>query len=133
LSKRDLIRILKAGALYYALVFGVGFVLGAFRVLWVVPRFGRRTAELMEEPIMVLVIIVAARWVVGRLAVPGRRLARLSMGFIALGLLLVSEFTLVLWVRGLTTRVYIASQDPVSGTVYYALLGLFAIMPVVVA
>jgi hypothetical protein len=126
-------RILKAPVLYYALVFGVGFVLGAFRVLCVVPRFGTRMAELMESPVMLLVTFVAARWVVTRLAVPSTRLARLSMGCVALGFLLVSEFTLVLWVRGLTIREYFARQDPVSGTVYYALLGLFAIMPLLVA
>jgi len=90
-------------------------------------------AELMEMPIMLLVTIVVARWVVGRLAVPDMRRARLSMGCIALGFLLVSEFTLALWARGLTIREYFASRDPVSGTVYYALLGLFAIMPLLVA
>jgi hypothetical protein len=126
-------QILKAGVLYYALVFGAGFVLGTFRLLWVVPRLGTRMAELMETPIMLLVTIVAARWVVGRLAVPSTRFARLNMGCIALGLLLISEFTLVLWLRGLSISEYLASRDPVSGTVYYAALGLFAIMPLLVA
>jgi hypothetical protein len=41
-------QILKAGLLYFALVFGAGFVLGAVRVLWIVSRFGARAAELME-------------------------------------------------------------------------------------
>jgi hypothetical protein len=127
------VRILKAGALYYALVFGAGFVLGGFRVLWVVPRFGTRMAELMETPLMLLVTIVAAQWAARRLAVPGGWFTRLGMGCIALGLLLVSEFTLVLWVRGLSIREYLANRDPVSGAVYYALLGLFAIMPLLVA
>ncbi len=125
-------RILKAGTLYYALVFGAGFVLGAVRTLWVVPRFGTRIAELMEAPIMLLVTIVAARWVVERLAVSSTWSARIRMGCIALGFLLVSEFTVALWARGLTIREYFANRDPVSGTVYYALLGLFAVMPLLV-
>ena len=45
-------QILKAGVLYFALVFGVGFELGPIRIMWAVPRFGERTAELMETPIM---------------------------------------------------------------------------------
>ena len=60
-------QILKAGALYFALVFGAGFVLGAIRILWIVPRFGTRIAELMETPIMFVVTILAARWIVRRL------------------------------------------------------------------
>jgi hypothetical protein len=33
-------QILKAGVLYFALVFGAGFVLGPIRILWAVPRLG---------------------------------------------------------------------------------------------
>jgi hypothetical protein len=54
-------QILKTGTLYFAFVLGVGFVLGSIRVLWAVPHFGARMAELMETPLMLLVIIVAAR------------------------------------------------------------------------
>jgi hypothetical protein len=63
-------RVLKAGSLYFALVFAVGFVLGTIRTVWLVPRVGARAAELMEMPIMLAVTIVAARWTVLRLAVP---------------------------------------------------------------
>jgi len=63
-------QILKAGVLYFALVFGAGFVLGPIRILWVLPRVGTRMAELMETPIMFVVTIVAARWIVRRLGVP---------------------------------------------------------------
>ena len=41
-------RIMKTGTLYFALVFGAGFVLGPIRILWVVPRFSTRIAELIE-------------------------------------------------------------------------------------
>jgi hypothetical protein len=54
-------QILKAGVPYFAFVFGVGFVLGTIRTLWVVPRFGARMAELMEAPFMLVVTLVAAR------------------------------------------------------------------------
>ena len=126
-------QILKASVLYFALVFGAGFVLGPIRILRVVPRFGTRMAELMEAPIMFVITIVAAWWIVRRLAVPSTPSIRLGMGCIALGLLLVTEFTLVLWLRGLSISEYLGSRDPVSGTVYYVLLGVYAIMPLLVA
>ena len=125
--------VVKAGGLYFALVFGAGFLLGPLRILWAVPRFGVRTAELMEAPIMLVVILVAARWIVRRLTLPPTPLIRLGVGCLALVLLLVAEFTLVLWLRGLSIREYLASRDPVSGTVYYVSLGLLAVMPLLVA
>jgi hypothetical protein len=122
-------QILKAGVLYFALVFGAGFVLGPIRILWVVPRLGTRIAELLEAPIMFGVTIFAARWIVRRFAVPPAPSRRLGMGCLGLALMLVAEFTLVRWLRGISVSEYLATRDPVSGTVYYGMLGLFAIMP----
>jgi hypothetical protein len=87
----------------------------------------------METPLMLAVVIVAARWVVRRVAAPSTSSKRLGVGILALGLLLVAEFTLVLWLRGMTFREYLASRDPISGAVYIVMLGLFAIMPLLVA
>jgi hypothetical protein len=129
-SEKSVVQVLQAGAIYFALVFGAVLVLGAVRILWIVPRFGTRMAELMEQPIMLLVIIASARWIVGRLAVPLRASSRLGMGCVALSLLLVAEFTVVLWLRGMSVSEYFASRDPVSSTVYYATLAVFAAMPV---
>jgi len=125
-------RTLKSGLLYFAFVFGAGFVLGTIRVLWAVPRLGERTAELMETPIMLVVTILAARWVVQRLALPRTPAKRLAVGLVALGLLLVAETTGVLFLRGLTIGEYFASRDPVAGTVYLVMLAVFAIMPLLV-
>jgi len=126
-------QIVKAAVLYFAFVFGAGFLLGPIRILWAVPRFGVRWAELMETPIMIVVTFVAARWIVRRLALPPAPSVRLGVGSLALLLVLGAEFTVVLWLRGLSIREYFASRDPVSGTVYYAALALFAIMPLFVA
>ena len=122
----------EAGVLYFVLVFGAGFVLGTVRTLWVVPRVGTRRAELMETPIMLVVTILVARWIVLRLAVPAVASARLGMGGVALILLLAAEFGFMLRLRGLTIREYLASRDPVSGTVYYVMLAVFAAMPLLV-
>jgi hypothetical protein len=122
-------RILRAGALYFGMVFAVGFALGLVRVLWMVPQFGVRAAELIEAPFMLTATFLAARWTVRRLAPPNTAWARLQVGVIALMLLLAVEFTLVLWVRGLSFREYLDSRDPVAGTVYLLLLAVFAVMP----
>jgi hypothetical protein len=84
-------QLLKAGVLYFALVFGVGFVFGTIRVLLVVPKLGTRMAELMETPIMLVVTILAARWVARRLALLPTPSKRLAVGLVALGLLVVAE------------------------------------------
>jgi hypothetical protein len=122
-------RILRAGALYFGMVFAVGFALGLVRVLWMVPQFGVRAAELIEAPFMLTATFLAARWTVRRLAPPNTAWTRLQVGVIALMLLLAVEFTLVLWVRGLSFREYLDSRDPVAGTVYVLLLAVFAVMP----
>ena len=89
-------QILKAGLLYFAIVFGAGFVLGPIRIFWAVPCYGTRTAELMEASIMLVIVVAAARWVVQDLGVPSIQSRRLGIGCVGLGLLLVGEFTLVL-------------------------------------
>jgi hypothetical protein len=121
---------LKAGVLYFIVVFAAGLVLGTIRTLWVVPRLGVRTAELMEAPIMLGVSILAARWVVRHAVIPPLRSRRLAVGCIALGLMLLVEFTVVLWIRGLTIRGYFESRDPVSEAVYFVTLGAFAAIPI---
>lgn len=40
--------LLKPAAAYFSLVFGAGFVLSVVRTLWIVPRVGTRTAELLR-------------------------------------------------------------------------------------
>jgi hypothetical protein len=124
---------LKAGVLYFALVFGAGVVLGPMRALWVVPHLGERIAELLEAPLMLVVTMLAGRWIVRRLAVPPTWSSRLGMGGVALGLLLAAEWTLGIWLRGLSISEYVASRDPVAGTVYLVMLGVFAPMPLYVA
>ena len=129
ITETAVMQVLKAGLFYFALVFGAGFVLGPIRILWAVPRFGMRMAELMEAPIMFVVTIFAARWIVRHLALPPTVSIRLGMGSIALGLMLVAEFAFVLRLRGLSISEYLATRDPVSGTVYSLMLAVFAIMP----
>lgn len=124
--------ILQSGLWYFSVVFAAGFMLGPIRVLWLVPRVGERTAELLEAPVMLLVIVFAARWIVGRCSAPPPASERLAVGGIALLLLLAAELTVVLWLRDLSIAQYTAERDPVAGLVYVAMLGLFRAMPLLV-
>ena len=128
----QLSRIVKAAAVYFGLVFGAGFILGPIRILFVVPRFGARVAELMEAPLMLIVAAVAARWVVRRFQLAPTVADRLTVGLLALILGLLFEFGFVLKLRGLTLTEYFLTRDRVSGTVYYLTLLLFAAMPLLV-
>jgi len=121
--------IVKAAGIYFALVFGAGFALGTIRVLWLVPAVGTRTAELLEMPIMLIVVILSARWMTQQFQVPPTASSRLGMGGMALAMALALDFTVVLWLRGLSFREYIEAFDPVAGTAYFVMLGLFALMP----
>ena len=52
-------RVTLAMLFYFGLVFGVGFLLGPIRVLWLEPRFGPIVATACEAPFMLLAILVA--------------------------------------------------------------------------
>jgi hypothetical protein len=119
---------LKAGATYFGIVFGIGFILGFVRVLFLVPHFGIRNAELAEMPLMFIAIIFTARWLVQHFDLQDL-FERLKVGFIALILLLTLEFSVVLWLQGLTINDYFAKRDPISSMVYFVMLLIFALMP----
>ena len=58
---------------------------------------------------------------------------RLSVGIIALALLLIAEILFNIALQSQTLGAYIASRDPVSGSVYLALLVLFVVTPLILA
>ena len=125
--------LLKASLLYFALVFGAGFILGPIRILWLIPQVGERSAELMELPFMIAVSYLAARWIVRRFSIPSIRSIRIRVGLMALGLMLISEISLGLWIRGISLNEIFTSRDPVSGTAYYLALALFAALPLLIS
>ena len=70
LARHSGLNVLKAGTVYFVLVFAAGFVLGIIRTIWIAPHFGTRNAELMEAPVMLVVIVPSARWAARRLTTP---------------------------------------------------------------
>jgi hypothetical protein len=123
------VRRIKASFLYFAIVIGTGFVLGVVRVPYLVPRIGERYAELSEMPIMLVVIVMAARYVVKRFDLSARVAIGLQVGVLALALSVAAELLLAALIQKQSIAQYIASRDRVSGSVYIALLIVFAIMP----
>jgi hypothetical protein len=124
---------LKAGLLYFALVFAAGWVLGPIRELAVVPRFGRTVGVLLEAPLILGVSAWAARWVIRRLAVGFQYKPRFWMGMVALGLLLIAETLGSVLLRGMTLGEYAKNFASASGVIALLSFALFAIMPLLVA
>jgi hypothetical protein len=119
----------RAGVTYFALVFGAGFLLGMVRVPLLVPRLGERWAELAEMPVMAVVIVVAAGHVLRRFPAVRTAARSAAVGLLALFLLVTAELGLALVIQDRSLGDYIASRDPVSGSVYVALLLVYAAMP----
>ena len=120
---------LKSALVYFALVFGTGFMLGTIRVLWIVPSIGVRTAELIEMLPMFVAILLSARWINQHFADADNISTRLKTGFLAMSFLLGAEIALGVSLQGASIPEVLLNHDPVSGTVYYAMLILFALMP----
>ncbi len=123
----------KPAVLYFALVLGTGFVLGVIRVPFLVPRLGERYAELVEMPFMFVAIVLAARYVVRRFVLPASLPVRLQVGFAALLMSVLAELLLATVLQDRSLAQFIASRDPVSGSVYLGMLLLFALMPAILA
>ena len=119
---------MKAGFAYFLVVFATGFALAFVRIPVLVPAFGTRTAELLEMPVMLAVLAWASR----RLARAHPELARsrrLAAGIFALACLVTAELAVAYFLGARSPGQYVASRDPVSGSVYLAALGFFALAP----
>lgn len=123
--------VMGAGLIYFAIVFGLGFLLGAIRVPFIVPRLGTRKAELLEMPFMLLGIVLASQFVLKKFVLPNTTSAYLAVGIVALSLVLIAEAMLFLWLQKQSIRQYIKSRDAISGSVYVLLLIIFALMPLI--
>ncbi len=111
-------RILRAGFVYFLMVFGAGFALALIRIPFLVPRFGVRTAELIEAPVMLLVILWSSRYLARRNA-PLGRLARLAAGCTAFVLLVAAELGVASFLGARSPSDYLASRlqplgDPIE-------------------
>jgi len=117
----------KPASLYFLIVFGAGFILGAIRMFLIVPRLGIRRAELLEMPFMLAVIYFASgkinKWF------PLRPAGRLGYGLLALAFALAAELAVAVFVQGSSIGGALLGRDPVSGLAFLGSLIIFAILP----
>ncbi len=122
-------KMILAALTYFGIVMGVGIVLGVIRVPFLVPRIGERWAELAEMPIMAVVIFLAAGLILRRFREIHSPARSLAAGVLALVLVVAAELALAFVLQSQTLTQFLGSRDKVSGSVYLALLVVFAVMP----
>ena len=121
-------RILKASATYFALIFALGFVLGTIRVLWLAPQVGETIAGFVEMPFMLAASWFVARWLVNKFGIT-RSGEALTMGALAFALLMAAEVVLSVTLFEMSPREWLGALTHPPGL--YGLLGqiVFGLMP----
>lgn len=118
-----------AGAVYFLLVFAVGFALGTFRVLVLLPRIGELAAVLLELPVMLAISWILAGRLVARFGVPAAIPARLMMGSVGFALLMVAEMWLAVSLFGQPMAAHLAHYATWPGAIGLAGQAGFGLMP----
>jgi hypothetical protein len=120
---------IRSGAVYFAIVFLVGFALGALRTLVMAPRLGETFAVLLEAPVILTVSWFVATWCVGRFKVPAATLARLAMGGVAFALLMVAELGVSLIFFRRSVSQHLAGYQSAAGAIGLGAQVAFAWVP----
>ena len=122
-------RAFKAGAVYFLLLYVIGFLLGATRELLLAPRFGVVVASALEALPMLAAIFHFAPLIARRFGIPPKSAGRVLMGFFGLVLLIGAEIAMTRAMRGLSPEQWLAHFASVEGAIYAVLLACFAAMP----
>jgi hypothetical protein len=129
-----------AGLIYFCIVFGIAFVLGAVRVLVLVPRIGELYAVLIETPIILTISWMTMTWIV-RLKQPQQQQCdtnvvivqnRIVTGLVAFFFLMIAEWLLSVVVFNKTTAEFLeeltSSRPQIIGLLGQVAYGLFPVM-----
>jgi hypothetical protein len=120
---------LKAGAVYFLIVFAVAFVLGTLRVLLIIPMIGETWAVMLEAPVILVVSWVVCGWVITRLSVPARMALRILMGCFAFVLLMIAELLVSVLGFGRSVAEHLAAYQSLSAQLGLVAQALFAAVP----
>ncbi|MFK7938899.1 MAG: hypothetical protein AB8B82_05940 [Roseovarius sp.] len=107
------------GLAYVIAAFAFGFVLGTLRVFGLVPWLGETLAVLLELPVMLGFCWWVSAKIISGFNVPSHLTARLWMGGLAFGLLMLAELGLSIFGFGQTISGHFAQYLSLHG-----LLGL---------
>jgi hypothetical protein len=124
---------LKAGTIYFAIVYAIGFFLGTVRVLLLLPLVGETAAVLFEAPVMLLVSWIAARWSAKTFSVPAKPLPRVVMGAVAFALLMAGELAVSNLVFDRSLDDMLTAYRSLSGILGLTAQVIFALLPLVQA
>ena len=122
-------RAFKAGAVYFLLLYVVGFILGAPRELLLAPRLGVAVASAIEALPMLAAIFHFAPLIARRFGIPPKSGGRIMMGLAGLTLLIGAEVAMTRTMRGLSPEEWLAHFASFEGAIYAVLLACFAAMP----
>jgi hypothetical protein len=120
---------IRAGALYFAIVFAAGFVLGALRVTVLMPLMGELPAVVLELPIILFISWTVCRKLVAEFSVPPMTSTRAAMGALAFGLLMLAELGLAFLVFDRSGAAYLADLQSAPGLLGLAGQIAFAFIP----
>jgi hypothetical protein len=128
-NKWMMCEIVKAGLIYFAIVFVAGFILGIVRTLFLVPIFGDVISVCIELPFMLCFSWAACGWLLRRHVTQSRPASLLALGLFALGCLLFAEAAISIAFSGLSFSEHIALYRSLPALI--GLLGqiLFASFP----
>jgi hypothetical protein len=122
---------IRAGWVYFGMVYALGFALGAMREMWLAPRFGGFWPRMVELPAMLAASWFAAWWVVNRYGLGSIR-ERLVMGLSAFALLMAGEALVSVLAMGRSLGQHLASYATSQGAIGLAAQCAFALFPLFV-
>lgn len=123
----------KAGTIYFAIVFAVAFVLGIVRTLVLAPRLGAVAAVAIEVPILLILSWFVCRHCVSRFRVPWALADRFIMGMVAFALLMGAELLLSLLLTDRSAAQFFSALAQREQLLGFAGQIAFALMPVIQA
>jgi len=120
---------LNAGLVYGSTIFALGFALGALRVLWLGPLFGREVVVLVEGPFILLVAWFVAWWLIRGHHVPALAAHRLVMGAAGFALSMAGEMAVAMFGFGRTLAMQRAIYATGQGMLELMPQVAFALLP----